>query len=155
MLKMLIQEFSSVTSVKLLWETHKQHYQWGVAEHPWHSSHIVWKWYDDRVHPQATTQCHCHSPKNNILKLPNEPLGSTEIAEWEQKLFLSSPTRPLSTQTHTKRWHGFSRRGADLTLVARLVTDLPFPTREAGEPPDSTGTTEEGNISQHGGGVPL
>lgn len=58
-------------------QTTNLHYQWGV--HPWHSSHIVLKWYSDDLHPKATTQYHNHyTPKNNISKLQNEPLGALE-----------------------------------------------------------------------------
>lgn len=74
-------------------QTTNIHYQWCV--HPWHSSHIVWKWYGDNLHPIATTQYHNHcTPKNNISKLQNEPLRGTKIVQLEQKLFFSSPARP-------------------------------------------------------------
>lgn len=46
-------------------------------------------------------QYHHHNFKNNISKLPNEPLGSTKIVQWEQ---LALPFRPYpthSTHRHT------------------------------------------------------
>lgn len=88
------------------------------------------------------------TPPQNNSKLQNDPLGSTKIANWEQKLFLSSPTRPPQhTEKHRVVAWFVSESQTDSSWQDWLQTP-PYPTREANEPKGSTGTAEEENMSQ-------